>query len=106
MLLIPLRAVPNQSTLVTLGNQAVQLNVRQRRTGLFIDVLVANQPIILGVIGRDRNLIVRSVYLGFVGDLSFLDSQGTTDPVYSGLGPGGRYALAYLETSDLLAGVG
>lgn len=64
-----------------------------------MDVYVNNQPIILGVLCENLNRIVRSVYLGFVGDFVFDDTQGFTDPVFSGLGA--RYQLLYLETQDL-----
>jgi hypothetical protein len=43
--------------------------------------------------------MVRETYLGFIGDLSFTDTQGTSDPVYTGLGS--RFVLLYLEASDL-----
>jgi hypothetical protein len=48
--------------------------------------------------------IVRSLYLGFSGDLCFLDTQGSTDPVYTGLGT--RYQFLYLEKQDLPPNVG
>ena len=37
--------------------------------------------------------LVRSAYLGFIGQLAFFDTQGTSDPDYSGLGT--RYQLVY-----------
>ena len=40
-----------------------------------------------------------SSYLGFVGDLMFSDTQGTSDPSSPGLGT--RYLLMYIEASDL-----
>ena len=53
---------------------------------------------------EDRNRIVRDLYLGFVGDLCFMDTQGTTDPVSPGLGL--RYVLVYLDAFDLAANKG
>ncbi len=108
MLIVPLQATENQNVQTSLGGQAVQLNVYAKQIGpaslpatLFMDVLVNNSIIVSGVICQDRNRIVRDVYLGFVGDLSFADTQGTSNPVYTGLGT--QYLLFYLETADLAA---
>ena len=37
--------------------------------------------------------LVRESYLGFIGQLVFVDIQGTDDPYYTGLGL--RYLLTY-----------
>jgi hypothetical protein len=102
-LVIPLQAVPSQAVTVTLNNQACLIQVRQTSTGLFINLFVNDILIIGGVLCENLNVIVRSVYLGFVGDLAFYDTQGTTDPVYTGLG--GRYVLEYFTPSELPAGL-
>lgn len=86
---------------MTLGEQLVTLKVYQKFYGLFIDVTVDDALIVGGVICQNRNRIVRSVYLGFVGDLCFLDNQGADDPDYTGLGT--RFSLAYLTADDLAA---
>jgi hypothetical protein len=99
MLIIPVQAVPSQSLQVTLANQNTQINVYQRAFGLFCDVYVSNTLIIGGIICENLNRIVRSAYLGFIGDLAFIDTQGTSDPSYQGLGS--RFVLAYLEASDI-----
>lgn len=103
MLIVPLQAVPAQTVQTTLDSQSVQLYVYQRRYGLFIDVTVNNVLEIGGVICQNLNRIIRSAYLnmnaGFAGDFIFNDTQGTTDPVYTGLGA--RYQLLYLEQADL-----
>jgi hypothetical protein len=99
MLIVPLKAVPSQSLTVVLDGQYTQLNVYQKAFGLFMDVYVNNVLIIGGVICENLNQIVRSVYLDFQGDFTFLDNQGTANPVYTGLGT--RYSLVYLEPSDL-----
>lgn len=101
MQIIPLAAVPNQTLLVNLDGQNSQINVYTTNFGLFIDLYVNNILIIGGVICQNLNRIVRSAYLGFVGDLCFIDNQGSGDPVYTGLGS--RYSLAYLEAADLAA---
>jgi hypothetical protein len=38
-------------------------------------------------------------YLGFSGDLVFVDTLGDQDPTYDGLGA--RYALIYLRPSEV-----
>lgn len=104
MMTIPLQETPNQSLTVQLGSQSVSINVYQMAYGLFVDVYVNNALIVAGVIAENLNRIVRSLYLGFVGDLAFVDTQGASDPIYTGLGT--RYQLVYLEESDLPAGEG
>lgn len=46
-----------------------------------------------------KRLLVNRQYLGFVGDFMFVDTQGTSDPEFDGLGS--RYVLLYLEAADL-----
>lgn len=99
MQVVPTQSLPNQSLQVQLANQACTLNVYQFRYGLFMDVYVGTTLIIGGVICENLNRIVRSTYLGFIGDFTFFDTLGTDDPVYTGLGS--RFVLIYLEASDL-----
>lgn len=96
---VPVQAVPSQTVQATLGGQVTQLKVYQTRYGLFVDTYVDSILILGGAIGEDRNRIIRDAYLGFLGDLVFIDTQGTDDPTYDGLGS--RYLLCYLTTSDL-----
>lgn len=99
MLLIPVKPLANQTLQVQLSNQAVTLNIYQLAYGLFIDVFIGDNLIIGGVICENLNRIVRSAYLGFLGDLIFYDVEETSDPIYTGLGS--RFQLLYLEPSDL-----
>lgn len=104
MLIIPLAAVPSQIAKVALPSQQVTVSIYQRRTGLFIDVSVNDAPVITGVVCLSRVLIVRDAYLGFVGDLAFIDMQALgpdpgADPDYTGLGA--RFLLAWLAPADL-----
>ena len=99
MLTIPLQATPSQSLSVVCAGQNCQINVYQKSTGLYLDLYVSNSPIITATICLDRVRLVRESYLGFIGDLVFADTQGETDPVYSGLGS--QYAFLYLEAADL-----
>lgn len=96
---IPLQATPSQSLSIVLANQNCQINVYQKTTGVYLDLAISNSPIVDAVICLNRVRMVREKYLGFIGDLAFVDTQGTNDPDYSGLGS--RYQLIYLEASDL-----
>jgi hypothetical protein len=104
MLLIPTIATPNQQLDTQLSGQNCTLRIYQKRTGLFMDVLVDGALVIGGVLCLNQNLIVRNLYLGFTGDFTFVDTLGKTDPVYTGLGE--QYLLLYLETTDLAQIVG
>ncbi len=99
MLIIPLKAVPSQNVATVLAGQSCQIAVYQKMFGLHLDLSVNDAPLIEGVLCFNLNLIVRDAYLGFVGDLVFIDNQGSSDPVYTGLGS--RFSLAYLEAGDL-----
>jgi len=99
MQIVPLNPVPSQSLNITLGGQACQINVYQKAFGVFLDLSVNNVLIIGGVLCLNLVLIVRSLYLGFVGDLAFIDNQDSSDPTFDGLGS--RYSLAYLTTDDV-----
>lgn len=99
MLIVPVSASPSQKLSALLGGQNCQINVYQKTTGLYLDLAINNVPIKSGVVCRDRVRLIRHPYLGFVGDLMFADTQGTSDPAYAGLGT--RYLLVYLEASDV-----
>lgn len=99
MLIIPINDVYSQTLTVQLANQNCTLNLYQKSTGLYCDVLVNNIQIIGGVLCQNLNRIVRDTYLGFIGDLAFQDTQGSNDPSSPGLGS--RYVFCYLELSDL-----
>ncbi len=103
---IPLQATPSQTVNVLLNNQACTINVYTMVGFLFCDLLVNNALVIGGVICWNLNLIVRDAYLGFSGDLAFVDTQASpttlaTDPVYTGLGS--RYVLDYYSPAELAA---
>jgi hypothetical protein len=100
MKIIPTQPVKNQAVTVTLAGQSCQINLYAKLYGMFADLYVSNARVTRGVLVLDRNRMVRSVYLGFVGDLIVYDTQGTSDPTYDGLGS--RYLLAYLEADELV----
>lgn len=103
MQIIPLQAVPNQTVSVNLSGQVCQIDVYQAGAYLYLDLYVNNTLIIGGVICQNLNRIVRDLYLGFSGDLAFVDNMGTSDPVYTGLGAdaSAHFNLLYITAAEL-----
>lgn len=95
MQIVPLKAVPSQVVRVNLNSQACTIRVYQKSFGLFLDLLVNDVLIIAGRLCLNGVRLVQDDYLGFLGDLAFLDTSGTDDPEASGLG--GRFVLSYIE---------
>lgn len=92
---IPLVATPSQTLNVQLGDQSCRIDVRQRRTGLFVDLYVRDVAIFQGVKALDRCKLVREGYLDFTGELFFTDTHGNDDPDYTGLGD--RFLLIWSD---------
>lgn len=99
MILVPIIDAPSQTLNANLDGQYCRITLRTLATGLYCDLYIGAKLIIGGVICQNLNRIVRDSYFGFVGDLVFLDQQGSDDPSSPGLGT--RFVLMYLETSDL-----
>jgi hypothetical protein len=101
MIRIPLAAEPNQTLAVVLGGQPCQIALRQNGANMYFDLRVNNADIVLSRIVRNKQLLLLdSKYRGFRGDFLVNDSQGDTQPEYTGLDS--RYFLYYIETSDVL----
>ncbi len=106
--IIPLQPTPSQTVAVILNGQSVTLNVYQKTFGIFVDVLLNGALLVGGRIGQNLNVIVREAYLGFSGDLAFVDTQASatipaSDPFYQGLGS--RFLLEYYLPSELPLGL-
>jgi hypothetical protein len=103
MRIIPLSATPSQTLLVDLASQQCQIDIYQKLTGVYCDFRINNSTAatVAGRICLDRTLIVREDYLGFSGDIAFVDQRGESDPDYTGFGS--RFLLYYFEKSDLQA---
>lgn len=100
-----IQAVPNQTFQVQLGGQSCIFSIYQLAYGLFLDLVAEGVPICAGQTCENLNRLVRGAYLGFIGNLTFVDTQGgiaPIDPVYTGLGA--RFRLIYLEATDLQSG--
>jgi hypothetical protein len=99
MMLIPLSPVAAQTLSVVVDNQACQIAVYQRRTGLFFDLLFNGIAVCTTVLCQNLAPLLVQQYQGFIGTFAFLDTQGDTAPMYLGLGS--RYQLLYFGASDL-----
>jgi hypothetical protein len=98
MLIVPLQPLASQVVQVMLGGQACTIGVYSKGGSMFADITVAGAPLRTCQLCLNGVLLVRFNYLGFVGDLVFVDLQGNTDPLYTGLGT--RYVLVYLAPAD------
>jgi hypothetical protein len=101
MIIVPLQALANQQVSTVLGGQNVVINIYQKGDWLYIDiqsngVWIRQCRMVLNCV-----LLVRYAYLGFLGDLAVVDTQGSNDPVYTGLGS--RYLLVYLSQTEVAA---
>lgn len=96
---IPIHTVPNQTLAVTVASQSVQIAIRQNGAAMYFDLKFGDEYVVQSRICRDRQrLLLDRQYKGFVGDFMFVDTQGATDPQYSGLGR--RYVLRYLASGE------
>ena len=108
MQVVPLSPVPAQTLAVVLGGQSVQLSLYTLTTtlgqSLYADVAsngatIATARLCLNCGPSGTRLLRDAQYQGFVGDFCFVDTQGSSDPQYSGLGS--RYQFVYLAPADL-----
>ncbi|MGY0156349.1 phage baseplate plug family protein [Edwardsiella tarda] len=100
MMTVSIQPLKSQNFSVQLGGQQCEIRLIQRVSALYMDLTVDGNPIMQGVPCYYGNRMVRYSYLGFKGDLVFLDANGQSDPTWDGLGE--RYQLFYLEESDLV----
>ena len=99
---IGLLDVPAQTLRVILAGRSCRITLRQRATGMYLDLYVNDTQIVLGVACRNKVRIVRGRYLKFSGDLAFIDDQGSgMDPSTPGLGT--RFLLCYLNATEVPA---
>ena len=84
---------PAQSLAVPLNGALATLTFAQKLTGVYATIALGNTAIASNVLCRDGAKLLNGQYLDFPGDFAFLDTQGSSDPDYLGLGS--RYVLAY-----------
>lgn len=104
--IVPLSAIPAQTLSIVLNGQNCQISVYTLSTGLFLDLSVGGVQILTAMICRNAaQLLLDRTYLGFVGDLVFVDTQANptlfdgADPVYTGLGA--QFQLIYITGAEL-----
>ena len=95
---IPIQKIPSQLVRCVLGGQDVQLTIYQKTQGVFVDVNSNSSPIVNGVISRDAVPLVCIAYTGFIGNIVWVDTQGGSDPDYTGFGD--RFRLIYLTDAE------
>ena len=100
MLTISIEPQKSQSISVSLAGQKCVIRMIQRESFIYMDLTVNDNPIMQGVPCLYGNKMVGYSYLGFKGDLVFLDSDGQQDPHWDGLG--NRHILYYIEESELV----
>jgi hypothetical protein len=98
---IVLQSVPSQQTQVVLDGQSCSISVYVKNQCMFLDLAVNGTQIAYAVQCKNLVSLVPTSYLGFSGRMIFFDTQGTNDPVYTGLGT--RWVLLYLDSADLEA---
>lgn len=102
MIVIPLQAIPAQTFGITLGGLPCRIALYQKGDNFFFDLTANGAPVHQCRMLRNRVWLVRYTYLGFVGDLVMVDTQGNNDsPTWDGLGS--RYQLYYLAPAEVAA---
>lgn len=98
---IVIQPVPSQQTQVVLDGQLCAISVYVKNQCMFFDLSVNGAPIAYAVQCKNLVSLVPTAYLGFAGWMVFFDTQGTDNPIYTGLGT--RWILVYLDEADLEA---
>ncbi|BBC80869.1 phage baseplate plug family protein [Acetobacter orientalis] len=93
LVMVPLAQQAAQVLKVPLSGTVTQIALRQRSTGLYAEFWQNDTRCLAGILCQDRTWLIRSKALGIAGDFCFIDTQGTQDPTYTGLGS--RYLLLY-----------
>jgi len=96
---ISLKPGKSQLVNITLSGQSCAIKLHQRTTGFYMDLYIGDKAIMQGVICLNSTRMVRYDYLGFSGDLVFIDTKGCMDPSYDEIGT--RFKLYYLTAEEL-----
>ena len=64
---------------------------------VYVDIYVNNALLLSGVPALNAQPMILGTYLGFPGELVFIDTQGKVDPVYTGLGS--RWLFYFLSSA-------
>lgn len=96
---LSLQSVPSQTLKSLLSGQQTSISLYLLSDGkMYMDVQLNNKLVVSGVLVRNNVKIIRNTYFGFKGDFVVTDTQGSSDPEYTGLGA--RWQLVYLTASE------
>ncbi|MCX5614444.1 phage baseplate plug family protein [Bombella saccharophila] len=93
MAIIPLNASPSQEITTTLSGAPCRIWLRQLSTGMYLDLWLNEQPLIMGAVCLTSVDLIRNPTSPLSGKLFFTDTQGNDDPYYTGVG--NRFFLQY-----------
>lgn len=91
--IIPVQPVPNQQFQVELDDATAQITLTTTDYGMLADVVYNGVAVALSRLCLDRTDLNPAAYQGMPQGLYFVDMQGTSAPVYTGLNT--RYLLLY-----------
>lgn len=92
---IDLEQIPSQTFGVILNDQDCIISLYTRGANIYCDLSINDSPIITGAICLDRQNIIPYEYLGFNGNLMFIDQEGQLDPDYTQFND--RFVLVYSD---------
>lgn len=95
---LAIQAVPSQQIKVVLGGQNCQIAIYQKSQGMFFDLNSNGEDVSIATICRNAVPLNPINYNGFQGNFIFIDTQGSDDPSYDGLGT--RFQLIYLTAAE------
>jgi hypothetical protein len=95
---IPLQSVPSQQVKTVLGGQNCQISIYSKEQGVFADINVNGADVSTGILALNAVPLCPFDYTGLSGNLMFVDTQGTSDPTYAGIGV--RFQLVYLSEAE------
>lgn len=99
-LLIPIQPVPSQRIICVLAGQNCQIGIYQKGGYVYLDLNSNGVDMCVGSLAHNGvPLDARNSYDGFSGNLYFIDTQGSDDPLYTGFGT--RWFLIYLTAAEV-----
>lgn len=93
MLFIPIKPIPAQVLSVVLSQQRCTITLQLRGNHLYFSLEVDGIQTVRNRIVRDRVTLSGDECLGLAGQIYMADTQGKSDPEYTGLGS--RWLLMY-----------
>lgn len=89
---IPLAQLPNQTFSTSLNGETWQITLETKLGKMYISLESSSRGLVLA-----NRVCLNKAYLGY--GFSFLDIDGNSDPVYTGLNE--RFLLLWLDESEL-----